>query len=59
VDCSGISRPGTYTLPVILNLPYGFSLIRREPEHLVLSVSPKAEDIIIEEENTNNSEGSL
>jgi hypothetical protein len=57
VDCSGISKPGTYTLPVIVKLPYGFSLIRREPEHLVLSISPKIESV--EEENTNNSEGSL
>jgi hypothetical protein len=38
VDCSGLSEPGTYTLPVALNLSHGFSLIRREPEELSLTI---------------------
>jgi YbbR domain-containing protein len=38
IDCTGISGPGTYTVPVILNLPQDFSLIRREPEELNLTV---------------------
>jgi YbbR domain-containing protein len=38
IDCTGIRGPGTYTVPVILNLPQEFSLIRREPEELNLTV---------------------
>jgi hypothetical protein len=41
VDCSGISEPGTYTLPVALNLSQAFSLIRREPEELSLTITYK------------------
>lgn len=41
VDCSGILTPGSYTLPVMVDLPKDFSLIRREPENLVLTVSLK------------------
>jgi YbbR domain-containing protein len=41
VDCTGIREPGTYTVPVILNLPQDFSLIRREPEELNLTVVVK------------------
>ncbi|MCL2128178.1 MAG: CdaR family protein, partial [Treponema sp.] len=43
VDCSGLSRPGTYTLPVLISLPGGFYLIRQEPEELVLIISLKEE----------------
>ncbi|MDR0457362.1 MAG: hypothetical protein LBH20_11860 [Treponema sp.] len=38
VDCSGISEPGSYTLPVMVDLPPDFSLIRREPENLSLTI---------------------
>ena len=41
VDCSGISGPGSFTLPIKFNLPRGFSLIRREPEELSLTVALK------------------
>jgi hypothetical protein len=34
VDCSGITEPGTYTLPVKVDLPDGFILIRRDPEEV-------------------------
>jgi YbbR domain-containing protein len=39
VDCSGISQTGTYTLPVTVDLPPDFSLIRYEPEDLLLTVT--------------------
>ena len=41
VDCSGISGPGIYTIPVAVNLSSDFSLIRREPEELTLTISIK------------------
>jgi len=41
VDCSNLSRPGTYTLPVVIELPRDFSLIRREPEDLSLIITFK------------------
>jgi YbbR domain-containing protein len=34
VDCSGITEPGAYTLPVDVDLPEGFILIRRDPEEV-------------------------
>jgi len=40
VDCTGISGPGSYTLPIMVDLPPDFSLIRREPEDLNLTVIP-------------------
>jgi len=43
VDCSGIARPGTYTLPVAVDLSRDFSLIRREPEELTITVAFKEE----------------
>jgi len=43
VDCSSISRPGTYTLPVAIDLGQNFSLIRREPEDLSVTVTLKEE----------------
>ena len=45
VDLSGLSEPGTYTLPVAVDLPDGFLLIRREPEELNVFISA----IILEE----------
>jgi hypothetical protein len=38
VDCSGISVPGRYTLPVTAALPSSLSLIRMEPEELGITV---------------------
>jgi YbbR domain-containing protein len=38
VDCTGIRGPGSFTVPVTLNLPQDFSLIRRDPEELNLTV---------------------
>jgi YbbR domain-containing protein len=43
VDCTGIRGPGTYTVPVKINLPQDFSLIRREPEELNLTVVVKGD----------------
>jgi YbbR domain-containing protein len=40
-DCTGIKGPGTYTVPVRLDLPQEFSLIRREPEEINLTVVVK------------------
>jgi hypothetical protein len=37
-DCSSLTMPGTYELPVIINLPRGFSLVRREPETVSLTL---------------------
>ena len=39
VDCSGLTEPGTYTLPVTLNLPGGFTLIKHEPEELAVTIT--------------------
>jgi YbbR domain-containing protein len=41
VVCSGLYGPGTYTLPVEIDLPPELSLIRREPEELTLTVTLK------------------
>ena len=41
VICDGLYRPGTYTLPVEFYLPPEFTLIRREPEELTLTVTLK------------------
>ena len=43
VDCSGITAPGVYTLPVTLSLSPIFSLHRRDPEELSLTVTLKEE----------------
>jgi YbbR domain-containing protein len=39
VDCSGITEPGTYTLPVDVDLPDGFILIRRDPEEVGVTIT--------------------
>jgi hypothetical protein len=41
VDCSALTEPGTYTLPVVINLPPEFSLVRREPEEIAVTVNLK------------------
>jgi YbbR domain-containing protein len=41
VNCSAITRAGTYTLPVTLKVPPGFNLVRREPLEVVLKVKAK------------------
>jgi hypothetical protein len=38
VDCSGITAPGRYTLPVKASLPSFLNLIRMEPEELGITV---------------------
>jgi YbbR domain-containing protein len=43
VDCSDLSAPGSYILPVEFDLPPQFTLIRREPEDLTLTVTLKEE----------------
>jgi hypothetical protein len=44
VDCSGMTMPGTYVLPVAVNLPRGFSLVRSEPESVSLTLSLKEDE---------------
>jgi YbbR domain-containing protein len=44
VDCSSLTMPGTYELPVIVNLPRGFSLVRGEPESVSLTLTLKEEE---------------
>jgi len=39
VDCSGITEPGAYTLPVNVDVPDGFILIRREPEEVGVTIT--------------------
>jgi YbbR domain-containing protein len=39
VDCSRLFAPGSYSLPVEFYLPPEFTLIRREPEELTLTVT--------------------
>ena len=39
VDCSGITGPGTYTLPVNIDLPEGYILIKREPEEVSVTIT--------------------
>jgi hypothetical protein len=41
VDCFGITEPGAYTLPVDVDLPDGFILIRRDPEELGVIITEK------------------
>jgi hypothetical protein len=39
VDCSGIFEAGVYTLPLAVDMPPGFSLLRREPEELNITIT--------------------
>jgi hypothetical protein len=39
LDASGITGPGTFTLPVQANLPEGFKLLRQEPLEVEMTVS--------------------
>jgi len=41
VDCVDITAPGTYTLPIVVNLSQDFTISRREPEELSLTVTLK------------------
>jgi hypothetical protein len=34
VDCSSITEPGTYTLPVVVNQSEGFRVVRQDPENI-------------------------
>jgi YbbR domain-containing protein len=38
VDCSGISDPGTYTLPLNVEVPPGLILSRHEPEEIRITI---------------------
>ena len=44
VDCSVLSEPGTYTLPVMVNLPNSFVLIRLEPEELRVIITLREQE---------------
>ncbi|MDR2370752.1 MAG: hypothetical protein LBD71_04670, partial [Treponema sp.] len=39
VDCSLLSGPGVYTLPVSVNLPSSFNLVRKEPQEVDVTVT--------------------
>jgi YbbR domain-containing protein len=39
VDCSGITEPGTYTLPVNVDLPDGFILSKLDPEEVAITIT--------------------
>jgi YbbR domain-containing protein len=41
VDCSLLSGPGVYTLPVNVNLPSSFNLVWREPQEVDVTVTDK------------------
>ena len=43
VDCSRISEPGTYRLPVKVDLPIGLFLIRQDPEEMTVVVTLREE----------------
>jgi len=43
VDCSELIMEGIYLLPVTVNLPSGFTLIRNEPKEINLTVTEKGE----------------
>jgi YbbR domain-containing protein len=52
VDCSGLTEPGIYTLPVRVNLPDGLILIRQEPEEISLMITGETdtgEGVVLEE----------
>jgi YbbR domain-containing protein len=42
VDCSAVTGPGTYLLPVEITLPEGLSVVRREPEEIGVTIAPRA-----------------
>jgi hypothetical protein len=48
VDCARLATPGTYILPVTINLPRGFSLVRREPESVTLTLTMKEAETPLE-----------
>jgi len=43
VDCSRIAGPGSYTLPIRADVPFGLFLIRSEPEELNIVITLKEE----------------
>ena len=40
-DCSGITQPGTYILPVSVHIPSDFILLRQEPEKITVQIKDK------------------
>ncbi|MDR2160185.1 MAG: hypothetical protein LBP23_08995 [Treponema sp.] len=43
VDCSTLSREGIYVLPLMVDLPEGLNLVRKEPEEVTVSIRSAAE----------------
>ncbi|AEF85966.1 conserved hypothetical protein [Treponema primitia ZAS-2] len=41
VDCSSVHETGDYTLPVLVDIPATFTLIRQDPENVMLSIKRK------------------
>jgi len=41
VLCADVTAPGIYELPVMVNVPEGFTLLRRDPENIRLTVTLK------------------
>jgi hypothetical protein len=50
VDCSAVTGPGTYTLPVEITLPEGLSVVRREPEEIGVTIAPRVEAPVDDEQ---------
>jgi YbbR domain-containing protein len=52
VDCSDLTEPGIYILPVLVNLPDGLTLIKHEPEEISLTITENTEtdDGVVREE---------
>ncbi|MDR0623962.1 MAG: hypothetical protein LBG10_05975 [Treponema sp.] len=44
-DCSAITGPGTYTVPLEVELPPGINLVRQEPQTVALTVTRKEGDV--------------
>jgi YbbR domain-containing protein len=43
-DCSAVTGPGTYTLPLKVDLPPGINLARQDPQAVVVTVTRKGGD---------------
>ena len=41
VDVSGLTEPGTFTLPVFVNLSYGLALVRHSPDEITITVAER------------------
>jgi len=44
INCSNITMPGTFFLPIEAEIPAGFSLIRIEPETMIITITLKEDE---------------